>query len=89
MNDLFVGGLKDDKFALLHNLNKLVKVAIKTPVGKTRRGSINNSIIQVDVFGATFFAKNLHGIGKECLEKGKYAYNYRVIVEIQPLITIS
>ena len=45
MNDLYMGGLNDDKFALLHNINKVVKVAIKTPVGKTRRGIISNSII--------------------------------------------
>ena len=32
MNDLYMGGLRDDKFALLYNINQLVRVAIKTPV---------------------------------------------------------
>ena len=45
MNDLYVGGLRDDKFALLYNVNQIVKVAVKTPVGKTNRKSIHNSII--------------------------------------------
>ena len=89
MNDLFKGGLNDDKFALLYNINKLVKVAIKTPVGKTRRGIISNSIIQGDVFGPMFCSKTLDGIGKECLENGKYTYKYKDIVEIPPLIMLD
>ena len=68
MNDLFKGGLNDDKFALLYNINKLVKVAIKTPVGKTRRGIISNSIIQGDVFGPMFCSKTLDGIEKNALK---------------------
>ena len=89
MNDLYMGGLNDDKFSLLYNVNKLVNVAIKTPVGKTERGSICNCIIQGDVFGPMFCAKHLDGIGKECLESNKYTYKYKGIVEIPPLIMLD
>ena len=34
------------KFALLFNINSHAKVVVKTPVGKTEEGSINNAIIQ-------------------------------------------
>ena len=51
MNDMYDSGVQDDKLALLYNVNTEVKMAVKTPVGKTRRGSIYNVITQGDVFG--------------------------------------
>ena len=73
MNDIYLGGLNDDKFALLYNANTSVQVAVKTtPVGKTDSGSISNSIIQGDVFGPILCSKQLDSFGKECLENHKY-----------------
>ena len=89
MNDLYMGGLRDDKFALLYNINQLVRVAIKTPVGRTSRGNINSSIIQGDVFGPMFCGKHLDGIGKDSIEYSKYTYKYKGIVEIPPLIMLD
>ena len=51
LNDMYENGVKDDKLALLYNINTHVKIAVKTPVGKTRRGSIHNVITRGDVFG--------------------------------------
>ena len=45
MNDLYSGGVQDDKFALLYNINTHVNFAVRTPVGKTERGVITNDII--------------------------------------------
>ena len=89
MNDLYGGGLRDDKFSLLYNVNKIVKVAVKTPVGKTNRKNIHNSIIQGDVFGPMFCGKHLDGIGRESLESSKYTYQYKGLVEIPPLIMLD
>ena len=89
MNDVYVGGLRDDKFALLYNVNKIVKVAVKTPVGKTDRRSIYNSIIQGDVFSPMFCGKHIDGIGKDCLESSKYTYQYKGMVDIPPLIMLD
>ena len=68
MNDMFRGGIQDDKFTLLYNINTYVNVAVKTPVGKTGRGVITNAIIQGDVFGPMLCGKQIDEIGKECLE---------------------
>ena len=65
MNDIFSGGVNDDKFAVLHNMNTHVKVAIKTPIGKTDCGIIENSIIQGNVFGAMICGKQIDEIGKK------------------------
>ena len=58
MNDMYKGGIKDDKFALLYNVNTHVNVAVKMPVGKTKRGVITNAIIQGDAFGPMLLEKN-------------------------------
>ena len=85
MNDVYNGGVQDDKFALLYNVNTKVDVAVKTPVGKTQRGIITNAIIQGDVFGPMLCAKQVDEIGRECLEEGKYIYKYKGEVDIPPL----
>ena len=89
MNDIFSGGVNDDKLAVLYNMNKHVNVAIKTPIGKTDRGIIKNSIIQGDVFGPMVCGKSVDEIGKECLEDGKYTYDYKGEVPIPPLIMLD
>ena len=89
MNDMYSGGIKDDKFALLYNVNTHVNVAVKTPVGKTERGVIKNAIIQGDVFGPMLCGKQIDEIGKECLEYGKYTYKYKGKVDIPPLIILD
>ena len=86
---MYNGGLTDDKFALLYNVNSHVKVAVKTPVGKTERGSITNSVIQGDVFGPMLCAKQIDEIGKECLDSCKYTYKYKSEIDIPPLIMLD
>ena len=48
LNDLYDSGVKDDKLALLYNINTEVKVAVKTPVGRTKRESIFKLITQTN-----------------------------------------
>jgi hypothetical protein len=47
LNDMYENGVKDDKLALLYNINTHVKITVKTPVGKTRRGSIPKAMYLV------------------------------------------
>jgi hypothetical protein len=46
LNDFYDGGFENEKLALLYNVNRNVKIAVKTPVGKTERGTIRNVITQ-------------------------------------------
>ena len=89
LSDLYTSGVQDDKLALLYNINNHVKIAVKTPVGKTTRSSIYNCIIQGDVFGPIMCSNEVDTFGKECLEEGKYNYLYRGEVEIPPLSMID
>ena len=58
---------------------------MKTPIGKTERGIINNVITQGDVFGPLICSKQVDSFGKECLNENKYTYMYKGEVEIPPL----
>ena len=89
LNDMFEGGLKDDKFNLIHNANSLVDIVVRTPVGKTNSGSINNFVLQGDVLAPILCSKQIDTIGKECLEDKKYLYLYKKTVEIPPLTMVD
>ena len=89
MNDMFEAGLKDDKFKLLYNVNKSVNIAVKTPVGKTKRGVIKNVITQGDVFAPLLCSKQVDTIGQECLLENKYTYTYKGEVDIPPLAMVD
>ena len=89
LNDMYSGGLKDDKFNLLYNANTLINIAVRTPVGKTDSGSISNVVIQGDVFGPMLCSKQVDLFGKECLQENKYTYLYKGEVEIPPLSMVD
>ena len=85
LSDLYTSGVRDDKLALLYNINSHVQVAVRTPVGKTNRSSIYNVITQGDVFGPILCSNQVDTFGKECLEEKKYVYAYKGEVDIPPL----
>ena len=85
MNDIHNGGLKNDKFALLFNMNTHAKVVVKTPLGKTEQANIYNAIIQGDVFAPLMCSKLVDTFGKDCLEETKYLFKYKGLVDIPPL----
>ena len=89
LNDMYSGGLKDDRFNLLHNANTLVNIAVRTPVGKTDTGSIENVVIQGDVFGPMLCSKQVDMFGKECMKEQKYTYLYKGEIEIPPLSMVD
>jgi hypothetical protein len=89
LNDMYTGGLQDDKLNLLHEANSLVNIAVRTPVVKTSSGNINNVVIQGDVFGPMLCSKQVDLFGKECLEEQKYTYLYKGEVEIPPLSMVD
>ena len=89
LNDFFEAGLKDDKYAVLHNINKNVEIAVRTPIGKTDRATITDVITQGDVIAPMFCSKQVDTFGQECLEQNKYTYLYRGEVQIPPLSMID
>ena len=75
-SDLYDVGLKDDTLALLHEANRNIKMAVKTPSGLTQRQTINNCVLQGDTFGSIMASVQVDSIGKECVTEG-YTYCYK------------
>ena len=89
LNDMYEGGLQDDKLNLIYNANQHVNIAVRTPVGKSEVGSIENVVLQGDVFGPMLCSKQVDSIGKECMEEQKHTYLYKGEVEIPPLSMVD
>ena len=85
LSDLYNSGVTDDKLSLLYNINNHVKIAVKTPAGRTNREDIYNVITQGDVFGPILCTNLVDTFGRECLKDGKHTYSYRGEVDIPPL----
>ena len=83
LSDIYTSGVRDDKLSLLYNINNHVKVAVKTPVGRTKRGDIYNVITQGDVFGPILCSNQVDTFGKECLEEGKYTALQSVDIKLR------
>ena len=85
LNDAYESGIKDDSLTLLYNVNKSVNIAVRTPVGKTERKTIQNVVLQGDIFGSLLCSNQVDTIGKECIIENKYTYKYKGVLDIPPL----
>ena len=83
-NDVFENGFRNDKLALLYNVNKDAKVAIKTIGGVTNRISIRDTIMQGTVWGSLLCTSTIDKLGKQSYEKPEHLYKYKG-VPIPPL----
>ena len=89
LNDMYAGGLTNEKLNLIHSANKLVKIVVKTPIGKTASEVIKNVVIQGDVLGTMLCSKQVDLFGKDCIEENKHTYLYKNEIEIPPLTMID
>ena len=90
LNDLYDSGVKDDTLAILHEANKNVKVAVKTPHGLTERKNVEKIILQGDVFGPTECSVSVDTYGKECLQDEKHLYSYKPpLAMVDDLLIVS
>ena len=77
MNDVYEAGVKDDKLALLYEINKTNNIAVKTPCGLSERKTVKNIICQGDSWGSLECALQVNSIGKESLRAGLEPYKYK------------
>ena len=89
LNDMYSGGLRDNKLNIVHSVNSSVDIVVKTPVGKSSQETIQNVVIQGDVLAPMLCSKTIDMFGKECLEENKYTYQYKGEVEIPPLSMVD
>ena len=77
MNDLYDAGVQDDKFALVSLMNDRCQVAVKTPVGETKRFELNRIEMQGTVPAPLKCAVQVDTLGKYCYKYNTGLYVYR------------
>ena len=89
INDLWEAGIKDDNLALIYEMNKEVKVKVKTPFGFTKSESLERIIMQGETFGPLCCSVQVDSFGKECILKEKLLYTYKGEVGVPPLAMVD
>ena len=77
VNDLYYRGLVNDKLALIYELNKDIKVAVKTPVGLTSRVQIERKSMQGSVWSSLKCSNQMDGISEELMDRKDNIYLYK------------
>ena len=85
VNDLFDAGVKNYNLALLHKINQVNKVAVKTPNGLSERKEVNNIICQGEPWGPIECSLQIDNLGKETLDEDLEPYKYKNKVDIPAL----
>ena len=63
-HDLYKSGLRDEKLALLCDINSKNKVAVKTSVGMTERVTFKENVMQGDPWGPVMASNQIDNLGK-------------------------
>ena len=69
---------RDDKVALLYDINKKNRVAVKTAVGQTDRIEVNNIVTQGGTWGSLLCSNHIDTLGRSCSRTGQNMYTYDV-----------
>jgi hypothetical protein len=88
-NDLYEAGVQNDKLAMIYEGNQENLVAVKTPIGLTKRVEINSIVTQGGVLGPILCAVQTDMIGKQSLLENKHLYMYKGKVGIPSLAMID
>ena len=80
---------RDDKLALLYEMNKKNYVAVKTAVGLTERVMIPTVVMQGGKWGPLQCSNTMDKIGKRCFENGEHLYMYKGRVGVMPLAMVD
>ena len=74
---------------LMYESGRNVNIAVKTSSGLSNRKTIDNIVMQGDVFGSLMCSKTVDTFGKECLDNKKHLYLYKGKVEVPPLAMVD
>ena len=85
MNDLWDAGVKDDKFALISEMNTNCNIAVKTPVGITDRFQLEKIEMQGTKMSNIKCAVQIDTLGKECYTYDEGMFLYKECVKVPPL----
>ena len=80
---------RDDKLALLYDINKENHVAVNTAVGQTERFGVEKIVTQGGTWGSLLCSNHIDSLGRRCSATGEYMYTYKDQVEVLPLAMVD
>ena len=80
-----MGGVKDDRFALISKMNEKCQVKVKTPVGDTERFELNQIEMQGTVPAPLKCAVQMDTLGRYCYSNNTGLYQHRDACSVPPL----
>ena len=80
---------KDDKVALLYDINKENKVAVNTAMGQTDRIEIERIVTQGGTWGSLLCSNHIDTLGRSCRSTGQHMYTYKNKVKVLPLSMVD
>ena len=89
MNDLWDVGVRDDKFAVISEMNSKCNISVRTPVGMTERFELHDIEMQGTVMGPIKCSVQLDTLGRDCYERQEGLYLYNDCVAVPPLQMID
>ena len=92
MNDLFdilPPGMRDNRLALVYQLNKTNLVTVKTPVGSSEQFRCNEIVLQGGGWGPIQCSVSIDKLGRLCTQRQQFRYRYKDKVSVVPLAMID
>ena len=89
MNDLWDVGVRDNKFAVISEMNSRCNISVRTPVGLTERFELTDIEMQGTVLGPIKCSVQLDTLGRDCYERQEGLYWYNDCVAVPPLQMID
>ena len=92
MNDIFDAvseNQRNDKLALLYQMNTENKVAVNTAVGQTERVTVNKVVTQGGTWGPMMCSCHIDTLGQMCQNSGENLYMYKKLVNVLPLAMVD
>ena len=80
---------KDDKIALLYDINKENKVAVNTGIGQTDRIDVERIVTQGGTWGSLLCSNHIDAFGRNCRNTGSNTYSYKNQVMVLPLAMVD
>ena len=92
MNDLFdilPLQMRDNRLALVYELNKTNLVSVKTPVGLSEQFSCDEIVLQGGGWGPIQCSVSIDKLGRICTKRQQHIYSYKDKVGVVPLAMVD
>ena len=86
---MFETGVTNRNLAVIYEANKVNKVSVITPGGKSETKTVESIVMQGETLAPLECSVTVDTIGKECVDEDKYLFKYKYKVKVPPLTMVD